>query len=277
MLRRGSLAVPATVLLLACGTDLIEGTTGGLTGDDTASTGKTTPTSTPTGGETGEPTGGSMTGGETGEPTGGSTGGVATGTTAQDTTGEPAATGTTGDEASGSDTTGAESGESGTGMPALCGENHVIKRAPTEATLSGAWVLDESLMGEGTIVRHPFNDDTDGAVVWDVPIPCTATWHVWVRYWDEANFDSYLVQLDQQPEPAAIFEGACTPGGYTWGWRQLNWRDPVGGSNCQYVLDPWTADWDTGTHQIAFRYHESSSLGRIIVTNDAAFVPGMGD
>ena len=136
MLRRGSLAVPATVLLLACGTDLIEGTTGGLTGDDTASTGKTTPPRTPTGGETSEPTGGSTTGGETGEPTGGNTGGVTTGTTAQDTTGEPAATGTTGDETSGSDTTGAESGESGTGMPALCGENHVIKRAPTEATLS---------------------------------------------------------------------------------------------------------------------------------------------
>ena len=161
-------------------------------------------------------------------------------------------------------------------MSEVCNEDHVIRLGASQATLSGDWKLAESGVGEGTYAGVNPNKGTNGAVVWDVEIPCTATWHVWVRFYDDGSKDSFLTQLDAEPEPAAIFEGDCKNSGNNWRWKQLNWRDP-NGNNCQYVKDPWTADWAAGTHQAAFRFRESDSVARIIVTNDAGFMPGGQD
>ncbi|MCR9159968.1 MAG: hypothetical protein ACE37F_32495 [Nannocystaceae bacterium] len=40
-----------------------------------------------------------------------------------------------------------------------------------------------------------------------------------------------------------------------------------------YVEDPWTPTWEAGTHTIEFSYRESLAMGRILITNDPAFVP----
>ena len=196
------------------------------------------------------------------------------------TTGDPVMTGTDGGTTASDETTGlAEStgGESTTGAPLACDETHVIKRLMSDAEVSGDWFTVMSMLGEGLIAKIDPDQGTDGAVVWSVEIPCQATWRVWVRYWDDGDDDSYFVQLDGQPQQAAIFEGDCDQNGENYAWNDLNWRDPVNGPQCQYVVDPWTADWAAGTHEVRFTYRESVNLARIIVTNDPGFVPGPGD
>lgn len=293
MFVRATVMVLGIVSLSGCGGSVTEGTGiagASSTGDagDTASTGGTASTAStvPTTTDDGESSvSGASGGGTTGAMDTGMTGttdttGMSGTTTDAGTTGDPVMTGTDGGTTAGDETTGlAESSgsESTTGAPLACDETHVIRRLVSDADVSGEWFTVMSMLGEGLIAKIDPDQGTDGAVVWSVEIPCTATWQVWVRYWDDGNDDSYFVQLDGQPQPAAIFEGGCNQNGENYAWNELNWRDPVNGPQCQYVLDPWTADWAAGTHEVRFTYRESVNLARIIVTNDPGFVPGPGD
>ena len=72
--------------------------------------------------------------------------------------------------------------------------------------------------------------------------------------------------------PEAIFEGGCDGVGDGYLWVPLNWRDPAD-PVCTYVEDPWAPTWDMGVHQIEFTYREINAMGRILLTNDPAFVP----
>lgn len=153
-----------------------------------------------------------------------------------------------------------------------------IEIAATEATLSGDWfVTNSQIKGGAEIVaaEPPYN----GSVLFTVPIPCTDTWHVWVRSIDAGSADSYFVTLDGEPSPPAIFEVDCTMepfGNPVYRWTQLNWRDndPMNPPQpCEYLEDPWTADWDEGDHTIELTFRDAYALSRIIVTNDPDFEP----
>jgi hypothetical protein len=188
--------------------------------------------------------------------------------TATTTTGVSAESGS-----SGADT--GDTGESSSGGSSACTELLQIPMSAEEATLSGSWMLTMSMLGEGMIASLPMGG-TDGSVLWQPDIPCDDTWHVWVRYIDFGGADSYYATLDGMPEPPAVFEGGCDQGGDGWLWNDLNWRDEAD-PPCTYLMDPWTADWTAGVHDIEFSYRESTAIARIIVTNDPDFMPGPGD
>lgn len=160
-----------------------------------------------------------------------------------------------------------------TGMPVGCDETVQIELAATDATLDGAWAITMSQLGEGEVAAIPMGQQGDGTVTWEVDIPCDDAWHIWVRGIDYGSEDSFYARLDGEPEPAPIFEIGCDFGGMGYSWRELNWRDPDNGGPCEYVEDPWVADWTTGLHQFQLEFRESIAVARIIVTNDAAFVP----
>ena len=293
MLLRATVVVLGIVSLSGCGSAVTEGsTTVGTSsssegGDAPSSGGPTTPPTTSdsgatTMGMTGMTGTTSMTDATDATDVTGATDPTdptdpTSATTDVGTTGDPVMTGT-GETTDGTTGVAESTGdESTTGVPVACGEDHVLKRGAADAEVSGDWFTVMSMLGEGMIAKIDPNEGTDGAVVWSVEIPCTATWHVWVRSWDQGDDDSYFVQLDGEPQPAAIFEGDCDQNGNNYVWKRLNWRDPVNARQCQYVEDPWTADWAAGPHEVRFTYRESVNLARIIVTNDAAFVPGPGD
>jgi hypothetical protein len=194
------------------------------------------------------------------------------------TGGNADATGTTG----GSDATSTTSGDSGestgdsgssTGpVSTACAELVNFEMQPADATLSGDWVLGTSMVGEGEIIMTTANGGHTGSILFEPDIPCDDTWHIWVRYWQSAGQDSYLATLDGMPQPEAVFEGDCTADGDGYAWGELNWRDQ-NAATCEYVVDPWTADWAAGVHAIEFSYRESLAMGRILLTNDPSFVP----
>lgn len=181
-----------------------------------------------------------------------STTGTTSGTTTTDTTGEPGTS---------------------TGVNGACADVVTFELKPSEATLSGAWVLGMSMLGEGEITNIPMpNNGTDGSILFQPNIPCDDTWYIWVRAFDNGNADSYLATLDGQPMPSAIFEGDCTQGGMAYKWTVLNWRDSMAQA-CDYVEDPWTPMWTAGVHEIEFKYREATAMGRILITNDPDLVP----
>ena len=159
----------------------------------------------------------------------------------------------------------------GGGDPAGCAETHVLELTAAEAELSGGWFLTESMVGEGTVAVIDFPFETD-AVLWSVEIPCNDTWHIWVRHFEEQDFDSYFVRLDGEPMQRAIFEADCTPMGQGYGWKELNQRDEFG-PPCTYVEDPWAPMWTAGAHELEFSFRESRALARVVVTNDAGYAP----
>lgn len=166
-------------------------------------------------------------------------------------------------------------GEPGTttGMPgADCEDIVTFEMQPNEATLSGAWELGMSMIGEGEIIVLNQMVGTDGTILFEPDIPCNDTWYVWVRYWEQGQDDSYFATIDGMPMPEAIFEGDCTGGGQGYSWAALNWRDQADGP-CTYLEDPWAPNWDAGTHQVEFSYRESLAMGRILITNDQDLIP----
>lgn len=196
------------------------------------------------------------------DSSGGDTTSSTSSTSAADST-----SGTTGDTGSGGG-----SSESTGPVSTKCAEIVTFEMMPAQATLSGGWSLARSMVGEGEIASYDAKVG-GGSVLYEPDIPCDATWHIWARYWDNGNLDSYLATLDGQPAPAAIFEGDCTNGqANVYDWAQLNWRDEAAGA-CVYVEDPWTPQWDAGVHAIEFSFRESIAMGRILITNDPAFVP----
>lgn len=171
---------------------------------------------------------------------------------------------------SGGEDTGSETGaETGSDTSqGACEEPVVLELGVGEATLTGNWTPAVSESGEGDIAV--LMNAPQGAVTWDVDVPCDDTWFIWVRYWEQGNDDSYFVTLDGAPEQPAVFEGDCSAGGQGYSWRLLNER---GDSPCVYLQDPWAPQWEAGLHEVAFSYRESFVLGRIVVTNDPEYTP----
>ncbi len=169
-------------------------------------------------------------------------------------------------ESDDSGSTGSETG-SETGLGA-CEEPFVLELGVGDATLTGSWMPAVSEVGEGDIAV--LMGGADGAVTWDVDVPCDDTWLIWVRYWEQGNDDSYFVTLDGAPKEPAIFEGDCGGGGQGYDWRLLNERADA---PCVYTQDPWAPQWEAGVHEVAFSYRESIALGRIVVTNDPKYAP----
>lgn len=159
-----------------------------------------------------------------------------------------------------------------TGVGEMCEDVVVIEMAPSDATYTGAWELGMSMVGEGEISVLNQAMGFEGSFMYEPDIPCNDTWYIWTRYWESGNDDSYFATIDGEPMPEAIFEGDCTGGGQGYDWTQLNWRDQ-GDPSCTYVEDPWAPQWDAGLHQIEFSYRESLAMGRIVITNDPAYVP----
>ncbi len=161
---------------------------------------------------------------------------------------------------------GSSSGDPGT----ACTELIDFEMVPSEAIYSGAWMLGMSMVGEGEISVN--QQGGPGSFIYEPDIPCDDTWHIWARAFDQGQNDSYFATLDGEPMPEAIFEGGCTNAGNGYVWAELNWREQ-GAQACDYVQNPWTADWTTGVHQIEFSFRESAAMGRILITNDPNFVP----
>lgn len=197
------------------------------------------------------------------------------------TTGDPSTTGvsTSTDESSSSAGDSSSSGgeSSSTGGNACAGPTK-ISIPTTMAELSGDWAVVMSMFGEGMILKVPNANTHDGEAVFHVDIPCDDTWTIWARMLNYQNLDSSFVQLDGQPNPAAINAIDCNPGSpnqVTWAWRKLNRRDP--NDECMFLEDPWTADWQTGPHAITFTYRDADSLGRVFLTNDPNYMPTNAD
>ena len=181
---------------------------------------------------------------------------------------------TSGGSTSGGSTSDGSTSDGSTGAGAACKDIVTFELFPSDATLTGAWQLGMSMVGEGEIsVLDQMAADLDGSILFEPDIPCDDTWHIWVRYWESGADDSYFATLDGEPMPAAVFEGDCTAAGQGYDWAQLNWRDEAA-DPCDYTEDPWTADWAAGTHAIEFSYRESLAMGRILLTNDPMLVPG---
>jgi hypothetical protein len=165
-----------------------------------------------------------------------------------------------------------DSGEPGdTGGNTACARTVQIELDAADATLTGGWQLQTSMLGEGEIAA--ISGQADGSVLWEPDIPCDDTWYIWVRYFENGGDDSYFATLDGEPNPAAVFEGDCTFGGDGWGWALLNWRDEATQGACEYTEDPWAPDWTAGVHAIELSYRETIAVARIVVTNDEAFTP----
>ena len=165
--------------------------------------------------------------------------------------------------------------ESSTGEPsAACDEIVEIELLADAATLDGFELIESMFVEEGTVAAIIFDgmNQPMGTVTWDIDIPCNDDWHIWVRGRNLGEQDSFFARQDGGPDPAPIFELDCG-GGNDYMWRELNWRDPEMGMPCEYVQDPWIAQWDAGPHQFQLEYRESPAVARIVVTNDDAFVP----
>jgi hypothetical protein len=135
--------------------------------------------------------------------------------------------------------------------------------------VSGDWSHEQSGLGEG-IYAYP--GGPDGSLLFTVDVPCDDDWYVWIRFFDNNNEDSWFCTVDGQPQPPAIVEGNCVGGQPGWDWALMNWRDPSD-PPCQYVEDPWIHTWATGIHEIEFFYRETSSIARLIITNDPGYTP----
>jgi len=159
-----------------------------------------------------------------------------------------------------------------TGVGDDCEDVVQFEMQPSEAIQTGSWDLGMSMVGEGEISIYDQMGGGGGSILFEPDIPCNDTWYIWVRYWEQGDADSYFATLDGMPMPEAIFEGDCTGGGNGYDWAALNWRDQRDGP-CTYVEDPWAPTWDAGTHSIEFTFRESLAMGRILLTNDPAYVP----
>lgn len=273
--------------LAGCAKDPVEGTSADGTGTDETSGASTSSATSDDPGTTPGSTSSGTSGPD--EPT--STGVTPDTTTTVDpstttmdpsttsiSTADPSTTSTSDESSSSADDSTSSGGESSSTGGNACAETVKISIPTTDAQLSGDWAVVMSMVGEGLILQVPNNNDTAGTAVFDVDIPCDDTWTIWARMLNYQNQDSSFVQLDGQPNPGEINAIDCNalfPNLASWNWRKLNRRDPE--DECEFLEDPWTADWLTGPHTITFLYRDSESLGRVFVTNDPNYVPTNAD
>lgn len=153
-----------------------------------------------------------------------------------------------------------------------CDELIVEEIGAEDAILTGDWDLIMSMqMAEGMVAVWPMGAE-EGTVTWEYDAPCADSWHVWVRMFDQGEFDSSFVLVDGAPDGWAVTEVDCSDNGQNYRWGELNWRDPQA-DVCDYVEDPWFQDWDAGVHEVTFAYRESPAISRLIFTNDPNFTP----
>jgi hypothetical protein len=162
--------------------------------------------------------------------------------------------------------------------PSDCELQQIELAAAEDGELTGGWEVTMSAI-KGIEIVAMGQGENSGTVTFTVPIPCMDTWHIWVRAIDFQQSDTFFVTLDAEPDPPAIFEVECTggPAQAEYRWTQLNWRDNSDPMNpaplCEYLEDPWTAEWDEGDHTIELGYRDSYALSGVIVTNDPDYVP----
>jgi hypothetical protein len=150
-----------------------------------------------------------------------------------------------------------------------------------EADLDGWTAVMSQYQGEGMIIYPETLPDLDNTAdefaTFTVDIPCSDTWHIWVRGHDQGGNDSFFVTVDGEMDPAQIFELDCTQQGggqqNPYRWRELNQRY-IDANPCDYAEDPWTFDWTSNSmHDIVFMPRESQALSRITITNDDQYMP----
>ncbi len=152
-----------------------------------------------------------------------------------------------------------------------CTDDIRITLEADDATLDGWEIVESSFPGEDFVIYGPEN--SDGSATFNIDLPCKDTFTVWVRGRDQGSSDSHFVQVDGQPNPALIFEVDCTGQGDDYKWTRLNQR-AIEAPVCEYVTDPWLQDWDKGPHTITFFRREPGAVSRIVITNEADYVPG---
>ena len=111
-------------------------------------------------------------------------------------------------------------------------------------------------------------DAVDFPAAFEVQVPCSDTFHVWVRGFDEGTDDSFFAEVDGAPIPQEIFDLDCSGQGQGYIWAELNQRLGQCGLD-----DPWVQDWTAGVHDVVFYPRESISISRIQITNDPNYVP----
>ncbi len=176
---------------------------------------------------------------------------------------------TTEDPTTDTDTT-TETTDTGNGA---CEQPHSFLLYAADYAEATGWVLGESTLEPNDVLFIP-QDVDEGTVTFDIDIPCEDTWHIWVRAIEQQEYDSFYARVDEEPNPAAIFELDCTMGPMdaTYEWKELNYREQ-GANGCTYVADPWTQEWSAGIHTLELGYRESWAISRVWISNTAQTPP----
>jgi hypothetical protein len=108
-----------------------------------------------------------------------------------------------------------------------------------------------------------------GSASWTFTAPSSGTYYIWCRVKAvDAQHDSYYVSMDGGAED--VFDAGGGSYSPSWKWTRLNGRGPTGVS---FSVNPRTFSLSAGSHTLTFRAREITPLDRIIITNDASFVP----
>jgi hypothetical protein len=109
-----------------------------------------------------------------------------------------------------------------------------------------------------------------GTGAWTFSVPAAGTYVVWCRVLSPTSQqDSFFVKMDSGAED--IYDTAQGTWSPNWQWTRVNGR---GGTGVPLTLNPRTFSLSAGSHTLTFRGREASTkLDRVIVTDDASFVP----
>ena len=150
-----------------------------------------------------------------------------------------------------------------------CTGTETFEMDASEATLQG-WSEEPSVVDQGSQI---YPNGMVGTATFALEIPCDDIWHIWVYAWDQGSDDSLGVRVDGMPVIApATFDIDCTAmpvGEGRYRWAHLNQR-ALGGCD---VDDWWEVDLAAGTRDLVFSPQSSAAISRIVVTNDASFMP----
>jgi hypothetical protein len=113
-----------------------------------------------------------------------------------------------------------------------------------------------------------------GTAVLTVNVPSAGTYYVWGRVLaPDDSHDSFYSKANGGSED--IYDDAQGTWSPNWQWTVLNGR---GGTDVPLTIDPRTFSLAAGANTIVFRGREpGSKLDRILVTNDASYVPTDGN
>jgi hypothetical protein len=126
----------------------------------------------------------------------------------------------------------------------------------------------DPLASSGAFVHSP---GILGAVKFSFDVVSTGTYTVWARVLaPDSSTDSLFVLVDDAQ--GDIYDTAEGLWSSAWQWTVVNGR---GGTGVQLTLNPRTFELEPGPHTLSFITREpESALDRIVITDDASFVPG---